>query len=846
MIFFSVVINAVMDLLLRPLLLTAEAAATTAFIYCCFKRDDGEQTTVPQVYEQTTEPALVRPTEVVQDQMMACERDRETHRFLQEEKKMMKTLAHEKELLKVYEREQEAHIILQAENSESIIYLEEENNEKKRTLFDQKELLKATLADTEKDLETIHQLEMEKTHLIKHIEELKGSFEDMEKQLLDKLMQCVELVNEREAHSILHAENYEIKKTITQLEEKNSEMKKTLIQKEELLKLSQAEGEEKHQKDEETIIQLQKERSDLANKVEILRDTVEELDKEFFESIREYDEITNATLADAEKDLETIHQLEMEKNHLTKHIEELKGSLEDMEKQLLDKLMQCVELVNDREAHSILHAENDEMKKTITHLEEKNSEMKKTLIQKEELLKLFLAEGVEKHQKDEETITQLQKERSDLTKHVEILRDTVKELDKEFFESIREFDELTNATLADAEKDLETIHQLEMEKTHLTKHIEELKGSLEDMEKQLLDKLLQCVELVNERKAHSILQAENDEMKKTITQLEEKNSEMKKTLIQKEEFLKLTLAEGEEKHQKDVETITQLEKERSDLTKQVEILRDTVEELENESFEFDTEYELMNECEREWEVHSLLQTEYNELKKMCSHQEELLKLSLAEGEEKHQKDVETITQLEKERSDLANKVEILRDTVEELDKEFFESIREYDELTNATLADAEKDLETIHQLEMEKTHLTIHIEELKGSLEDMEKQLLDKLMQCVELVNEREAQSILHAENDEMKKTITQLEEKNTEIKKILIQKELLKLSQAEGEEKHQNDVEAITQLQKERSDLTNKVEILRDTVEELDKEFFESIREYDEITNILEKTVLQQLQFSG
>ncbi|XP_060731495.1 restin homolog [Tachysurus vachellii] len=654
------------------------------------------------------------------------------------------------------------------------------------------------MADAEKDLETIHQLEMEKTHLTKHVEKLKGSLEDMEKQLLDKLMQCVELLNEREAHSILQAENDEMKKTITQLEEK----KKILIQNEELLKLGQAEGEEKHQKDVETITQLQKERSDLTKQVEILRDTVEELDKEFVESIIEYDELTNDTLADAEKDLETVHQLEMEKTHLTKHVEKLKGSLEDMEKQLLDKLLQCVELVNEREAHSILHAENDEMKKTITHLEEKNSEMKKTLIQKEELLKLCLAEGEEKHQKDEETITQLQKERSDLTKQVEILRDTVEELDKEFFESIREYDKLTNSTLADAEKDLETIHQLEMEKAHLTKHVEKLKGSLEDMEKQLLDKLLQCVELVNEREAHSILQAENDEMKKTITHLEEKNSEMKKTLIQKEELLKLSQAEGEEKHQKDVETITQLEKERSDLTKQVEILRDTVMELENESFEFDREYELMNECEREWEVHSLLHTEYNEIKK----------LSQAEGEEKHQNDVETITQLQKERCDLTNQVEILRDTVEELDKEFVESIIEYDELTNATLADAEKDLETIHQLEMEKTRLTKHVEKLKGSLEDMEKQLLDKLMQCVELVNEREAHSILHAENDEMKKTITQ--------------------SQAEGEEKHQNDVETITQLQKERSDLTKQVEILRDTVEELDKEFFESIREYDELTN--------------
>ncbi|KAK3567050.1 hypothetical protein QTP86_009007 [Hemibagrus guttatus] len=121
---------------------------------------------------------------------------------------------------------------------------------------------------------------------------------------------------------------------------------------------------------------------------------------------------------------------------------------------------------------------------------------------------------------------------------------------------------------------------------------------------------------------------EKNEMKKSITQMEENNDEMKKT-------------------------ITQMEEEKSDLTDQLKTLRETVEELGKMVLESNRECdERINECEREREARSILQSKYDEMIKTQIHVEELLKVTMAEAEEKHQKDVETINQLEKEKTDL--------------------------------------------------------------------------------------------------------------------------------------------------------------------------------------------------
>ncbi|KAG7330690.1 hypothetical protein KOW79_006912 [Hemibagrus wyckioides] len=245
------------------------------------------------------------------------------------------------------------------------------------------------------------------------------------------------------------------------------------------------------------------------------------------------------------------------------------------------------------------------------------------------------------------------------------------------------------------------IQKLLVSKIQLQDRVKELEELLCEAHR---DCDLKSKECERERETHNILQSKYDEMKKT------------------QEILKDALAKAEEKHQKDVETISQLEEEKSDLTDQLKTLRETVEELGNQLTETHVQ------CDE------LTDEEKDEMKKTLSHMEELLKVTMAEAEEKHQKDVETIHQLEKEKSDLTEKVKTLRETVEDMGDQLFECNRECDELIN-------------------------------------------------ECEREREAHNILQAENDEMMKTLSHMEE-------------LLKDALAEAEEKHQTD-ETIAELEK-------------------------------------------------
>ncbi|XP_027034033.2 centrosomal protein of 63 kDa-like isoform X2 [Tachysurus fulvidraco] len=470
---------------LRRLLLAARTAAT-AGIYCCVKPDDGENTTTgidhTTVHEGTTisqswlcehdtEPALVRPKEVVRDQMTDLLVSKiQLEDRVKELEEMLCETRRDCDL-----KHKEAYRILQSENNEmkkTIIQLKEENEEMKKTLSHKEEFLKKRARQVQVILqaenfeiqETIAQLEEEKSVMIIQIENQRNIVMDMGNLVFDLNLEIADLMNEhereREAHNVLQNEYDEMKKILKQKEDllnecereqaghsilqaENSQMKKTLIDKEESL---------------------------------------------------------NVTLAQAVKFMDMTSKLEVEKTHLTKQVKKLKGSLENMEKQLSNKQLQCVDLANECEreqaGHSLLQAEN--------------SQMKKILINKEELLNATLAKAVE------------DVEKTHLTKQVEklngSLEDTEKQLQFVDFECEREQaghsvfqaennqvkktlndkEELLNVTLAQAAKYMDMTSKLEVEKTHLTKQVKKLKGSLEDMEKQLSNKQLQCVDLANE------------------------------------------------------------------------------------------------------------------------------------------------------------------------------------------------------------------------------------------------------------------------------------------------------------------------------------------------------------
>ncbi|XP_034164769.2 myosin-6-like [Pangasianodon hypophthalmus] len=830
------------------------------------------------------------------------------------------------------EREREAHSILQAESDEM-----------KKTLIQKEELLKASLAEAEekhqKAVETIAQLEVEKSNLTYQVETLRGTVQESGNLLSETHRQCDELTNEcereREAHSILQSEHNEMKEKLKHCEEllmerererevhsilqvENDEMKNTLTDIEELLKVSLAEAEEKHQKAVETNAQLEAKISDLMYQVETLQGTMQDMGNLLYETNRECDQLTNererereahsilqaendelkktliqkeellkASLAEAEekhqKAVETIAQLEVEKSNLTYQVETLRGTVQESGNLLSETHRQCDELTNEcereREAHSILQSEHNETKEKLKHCEEllmerererevhsilqaENDEMKNTLTDIEELLKVSLAEAEEKHQKAVETNAQLEAKISDLMYQVETLQGTMQDMGNLLYETNRECDQLTNererereahsilqaendemkktliqkeellkASLAEAEekhqKAVETIAQLEVEKSNLTYQVETLRGTVQESGNLLSETHRQCDELTNEcereREAHSILQSEHNEMKEKLKHCEEllmerereqevhsilqaENDEMKNTLMDIEELLKVSLAEAEEKHQKAVETNAQLEAKISDLMYQVETLQGTMQDMGNLLYETNRECDqLTNEHEQELEAHSILQAENDELKKTLIQKEELLKASLAEAEEKHQKAVETIAQLEVEKSNLTYQVETLRGTVQESGNLLSETHRQCDELTN--------------ECERER--------EAHSILQSEHNEMKEKLKHCEELLMEREREqevhSILQAENDEMKNTLTDIEE-------------LLKVSLAEAEEKHQKAVETNAQLEAKISDLMYQVETLQGTVQDMGNLLYETNRECDQLTNECER----------
>ncbi|KAI5608206.1 hypothetical protein C0J50_12283, partial [Silurus asotus] len=88
----------------------------------------------------------------------------------------------------------------------------------------------------------------------------------------------------------------------------------------------------------------------------------------------------------------------------------------------------------------------------------------------------------------------------------------------------------------------------------------------------------------------------------------------------------VSVAEAEKKHQNAVESITQLEVEKSALQDQIETLQKTVQEMGNLLIESNKECDnLQNERERELETHNLLKIKCKEMEESVAHREELLK-----------------------------------------------------------------------------------------------------------------------------------------------------------------------------------------------------------------------------
>ncbi|XP_058261119.1 myosin-10-like [Hemibagrus wyckioides] len=688
-----------------------------------------------------------------------------------------------------------------------------ENEEIKKELKHKEEVLKASLADAElknqKALESISQLEEEKSELTNLVATLRSTVQELGEELCNCHLQIDELQIEheqkQEAHNALLLEK--------------EEMVMELTRKEEVLKASLADAELKNQKALESISQLEEEKSELKKRVNKLRSTVQELGEELCNCHSDIDEL----------------------------------QIENEQKQ---------------EAHSTLLLEYEVMKKELTHTTE--------------LLKASLADAELKNQKALESISQLEEEKSELMKRVNKLRSTVQELGEELCNCHLQIDELqdeneqkqeahstllleyeemkkelTNtkevlkASLADAElknqKALESISQLEEEKSELKKRVNKLRSTVQELGEELCN----CHSDIDE------LQIENEQKQEAHSTLLLQYEVMKKELTHTTELLKASLADAELKNQKALESISQLEEEKSELMKRVNKLRSTVQELGEELCNCHLQIdELQDENEQKQEAHSTLLLEYEEMKKELTNTKEVLKASLADAELKNQKALESISQLEEEKSELTKRVNKLRSTVQELGEELCNCHLQIDELQDeqeqnqeahsallleyeemkkelthtmevlkASLADAElknqKALESIIQLEEEKSELTKRVNKLRSTVQELGEELCNCHLQTDELQDEheqnQEAHRTLLLENEKLKKELTDT-------------KEVLKASLADAELKNQKDLESISQLEEEKSELTKRVNKLRSTVQELGEELCNCHLQIDEL----------------
>ncbi|KAM9494960.1 uncharacterized protein Hap1MRO34_004743 isoform 3-T3 [Clarias gariepinus] len=473
---------------------------------------------------------------------------------------------------------------------------------------------------------------------------------------------------------------------------------------------------------------------------------------------------------------ERIEMLMASNAQLVNKLKELERLLSEARRDADMKRKQCE---RDQKAHTTLKAEKDEIQKTLilkeellkahTILQMKNDERKKTLIYQEELLKVTLAEAQEKEKKAIESITRLEAEKSELTNKVKELQSTVEKLGRLLDKNQKKCEDLTNEcerelevhtillaeneemmkTLIRQEKllkvtraDAKAIAVLEAEKSDLIDNIKKLQSTVKDLGIQLYKTQH---EHKQEQEAYTILQAQKDELKKT--------------LIQNEELLKFTLAEAQEKQQKAVESITSLETERSVLMDKVKELQSTVETLSRLVDKNQKKCEdLMNECEQEREAHTILLGENEEIKKNLIQQEELLKISLANAKAKEKRAEYDIANLEAEKSELIAKAKKKQSTMEKVRNALYKTEKKYEDLTNEKQQIA---VESTTRLETERSELMDKVKELQSTVKKLGNLVDKNQRRCQYLMNEceREPHSILHAENEEIKKTLLQEEQ---------------------------------------------------------------------------------------
>ncbi|KAF4087285.1 hypothetical protein AMELA_G00093810 [Ameiurus melas] len=354
------------DLPVRPLLYAAGAAVTAAGVYCYFKkREDGERTAEPADKSLTDDPVQMVCSEsaLVESHLMS---DVDGVRVTQTDSAVPEDSLREAAEKNQKDEVPSAPVDSERSKLEDRVRELEELCEIHQECDIQTKNLQVCLAEAEnkyeKLMESNAQLENDNSTLISDMDLLQGSVQQQNKELHETYRKCsmisMEYEQEREAHNFLKSQYDQMKETLTHNEESLKN-----------LQVSLADAESKYKQVLESNAQLEKENFHLTSDSDILQDSMQDYAEELLEA--------------------------HEKCHM--------------------KTMECEQ---EREAHSILKSEYEEMRENLTHDKESLNDMQVSLDlanrQREQVMNCN---------------AELHKENSDLISDSEVLQDSMHQLE---------------------------------------------------------------------------------------------------------------------------------------------------------------------------------------------------------------------------------------------------------------------------------------------------------------------------------------------------------------------------------------------------------------------------------
>ncbi|KAF4074981.1 hypothetical protein AMELA_G00229450 [Ameiurus melas] len=279
-----------------------------------------------------------------------------------------------------------------------------------------------------------------------------------------------------------------------------------------------------------------------------------------------------------------------------------------------------------------------------------------------------------------------------------------------------------------------------------------------------------------------------------------------------------------------------------------------------------TDSTFLQDDKAECHAHGALNSQYNQIKETLTHIEEILKVSLAEAEEKYKRAMESKDQLENEKMDLMSEVNTLRGSMKQLEEQFAEASRRNDEITRelaiqqgilrferskteeqvkdlkqkissleVSLAEAERryaeSLESITQLENGNYDLVDDVNTLQETVDDLEEQLSQTQTQCNEATTETERKTrelrALSSRWELLNETV--LKDYETErvahcalklqYNELMEQhNQLLNVTLPEAVAKYKQAMESNAQLESEKSDFKYHVHKMEDAMQKLEK----------------------------